>query len=81
LPKNPNRAVTGNLKRSIKNKKNSALDYTIWTLQSPVEYWYAQEFWTPYMPARSFIRKWIIDNKKNFEKDLVKFINLALKSL
>jgi hypothetical protein len=29
LPKNPNRAVTGNLKRSIKNKKNSALDYTI----------------------------------------------------
>lgn len=72
LPKNVNVPVTGNLKRSIAIEQVWKFEYKIWTLQGQAEYAKFLEFWTARMQPRSFLRKWIIDNKEivmdNFQK-------------
>lgn len=69
-PKDPSRPVTGNLKRSIAYEVNDNLEAKIGVnLQhgltegkTPImEYARYQEFGTPNMPARSYLRKGLIE--------------------
>jgi len=71
-PKDPSRKVTWNLKRSIGNQKISDTEYRVWVRKwyfnteeygSYLEFWTVTEFWTVRMKPRSFIRKWLEDNK------------------
>lgn len=57
--------VTGNLRRSISYEERWTLDFIIWVVQWPVEeYARAQEFGTSKIPARSFLRRGIIQHNK-----------------
>lgn len=71
-PKNLKAKVTWNLKNSIDYQKTSDFSYKIGTIQNDAEYWRFLEFGTVYMKPRSFVRKWIIDNKEkasiNFQR-------------
>lgn len=79
LPKDPNAKVTWNLKRSIDYQQIWQFEFKIGTKQGEAEYWKFLEFGTPRMQPRSFLRKWILDNKelvlKNFEKRFKQAIN------
>lgn len=72
LPLDPSVRVTGDLKRSIDYQQVGELEYKIGTKQWEAEYWKFLEFGTPKMAPRSFLRKWLIDNKdkvlRNFGK-------------
>lgn len=72
LPKNIKAKVTWNLKRSIIYDQVWEFEYIIGTTQDEAEYWKFLEFGTVHMQPRSFLRKWLIDNKdevlRNFEK-------------
>jgi HK97 gp10 family phage protein len=71
-PKNLQAKVTWNLKNSIDFEKTSEFSYKIGTIQNEAEYGKFLEFGTAFMQPRSFVRKWIIDNKDkaltNFER-------------
>lgn len=57
--------VTGNLRRSVTYEEVGELDFIIGVVQWPVEeYAKAQEFGTSRMPARSFLRRGIIEHNK-----------------
>ena len=77
-PKDPSQKITWNLKKSIENQEVEDLSYVIWSKQTEAEYWPAQEYWTIYIPARSFLRKWLIDNAKKslkvFETSMKTFL-------
>lgn len=79
LPKNIKRKVTWDLKRSIVYEEKSQFEFIIWTLQGEAEYWAFLEFGTATMQPRSFLRKWLIDNKdlvlRNFTKRFQQVIN------
>ncbi len=61
--------VSGNLRKSVQMEEVWPMDFIIWVQRWPTEeYAWAQEFWTPSVPARSFLRKWIIDNSKDIFK-------------
>jgi len=78
LPENPNAKVTWNLKRSVTVNKQWPLKYAIWVAQNEAEYWFYLEFWTKKMWARSFLRKWLFDNKV---EAMEIFANTSRKSL
>lgn len=61
--------VTGNLRRSITYEEVWELDFIIWVVQWPTEeYARAQEFGTSRMPARSFLRRGIIEHSKDISR-------------
>jgi HK97 gp10 family phage protein len=71
-PKDLTAPITWNLKRSISYEKEDDFNFKIWTLQNEAEYWKHLEFGTAWMPPRSFLRKWIIDNKDDIRKHFIK---------
>lgn len=79
LPKYIKAKVTWNLKRSINYQQKWEFEYIIGTTQNEAEYWKFLEFGTSRMQPRSFLRKWLIDNKdealKNFSKRFQQVIN------
>lgn len=79
LPKNIKAKVTWDLKRSIDFQQIWEFEFVIGTKQWEAEYWKFLEFGTAYMQPRSFLRKWIIDNKdlvlRNFAKRFKQVIN------
>jgi len=77
-PKNPSAKVTGNLKRSIAYQKMSEFQYKIGTTQWMAEYWAHLEFGTVRMEPRSFLRKWIADNKNDIIKHFGKIFSRLL---
>lgn len=77
-PKNPSVSVTGRLKSSISYRKESKTSYQVWSMQNPTEYGAAQEFWTPKLPPRSYIRKGAIDNIDTIRKVVISAINSQL---
>ena len=68
MPKDPTQKVTWNLKRSIWFDEVSDLEFDIGVAQGDdaENYAWHQEFGTPHMEARSYLRKWIIDNANEF---------------
>lgn len=61
--------VSGMLKRSVAMEKTSQFQVRIGIQRWPTElYGRAQEFGTPRIPPRSFLRKWIIDNNDKLVK-------------
>ena len=77
-PKDLSRPVTGRLKSSINYRKEWKNNFSIWSMQNPTEYWAAQEFWTPKIPPRSYIRKWAIDNIDLIRNVIIKAVNSRL---
>ena len=78
-PKDPSKPVTGNLQRSITYEVNNNLEATIWvdmsyqgepTRTPLIEYARYQEFGTPTMRPRSYLRLWVV---KFAEKTLKTF--------
>jgi HK97 gp10 family phage protein len=78
LPKDPSRPVTGRLKDSIAYKKNSRFDFSVGTLNKAPSYAYWQEFGTPKMPPRSYLRKGIIDNAEKLYRNFIKAVSSML---
>ena len=80
-PKDPTQKVTWNLKRSIWFEEISDLEFDIGVAQGDEAENYAwhQEFWTPNMEARSYLRKWIIDNAKEFTDHYAYVVDELLK--
>lgn len=79
LPKNINAKVTWNLKRSIAYEQVWQFEFKVGTNQGEAEYWKFLEFGTAHMEPRSFLRKWILDNKdevlENFKKRFKQSLN------
>jgi len=79
LPKNIKVKVTWDLKKSIDYQEISKFEFIIGTKQGEAEYWEFLEFGTAHMQPRSFLRKWLIDNKdevlRNFTKRFQQVIN------
>lgn len=72
--------VTWNLKRSISMEKLSNTNYAVGIIKWPTEeYWKHLEFWTDNMEERSFLRKWLVDNKKYLTKVMKNNFNILLK--
>jgi len=71
--------VTGNLKRSIAYQEIGAFVFKIGIKQWEGEYWEMLEFWTKFMAPRSFLRKWIIDNRADILKNFAKVFNKLTK--
>ena len=78
LPKDPSRPVTGRLKDSIAYRKNSRFDFSVGTLNKAPSYAYWQEFGTPTMRPRSFLRKGVIDNAEKLYKNFILAVNSRL---
>lgn len=78
-PKDPSQPITGNLKRSVVYQEDWDFDFKIWTAQWMAEYWADLEFWTVYMKPRSFLRKWIADNKQETYNHFSKIFNRLTK--
>lgn len=65
LPQNPSARVTWNLRRSVQYEEKGKLDFIIWVVRGPTEeYAWAQEFGTNHIPARSYLRRGIIQNSR-----------------
>lgn len=81
LPKNTKIKVTWNLKRSIWHEEKGLLEFDIGVKQGDdaENYAWHQEFWTPHMEARSYLRKWIIENTKAFTDLYAKVVQRLLK--
>ena len=81
-PKNSSRKVTGNLKKSIWSQKISDLEHVVgvrkWFYDTEI-YWAYQEFGTVKMPPRSYLRKWLEDNKRDIEAVIQRLFNQYLK--
>ncbi len=79
-PKDPSRPVTGNLQRSIQHKKVNDTTYKIWVQRGPASsYAEKQEFGDATTPPRSYLRKWLADNKEKAQLVIAKTIKKFLK--
>lgn len=77
-PKDMSQHVTGNLRNSIDNEKLSRFSYLIGTQKAELSYAGAQEFGTEHIPARSYLRQWLKDNKRRFVSNLQNVIKKRL---
>lgn len=87
-PKDPTRPVTGNLQKSIAYEVNDNLEAKIGVNlqhgltegETPImEYARYQEFWTPYIPARSYLRKGLREKGKEAINTFIFYLKTKLK--
>jgi hypothetical protein len=71
----PEVPTTWRLEESIHHRKNTNKEYS-YRIGTPTSVTYAeyQEYWTRYIPPRSFLRRWLLDYSTEVERYFEKLL-------